>query len=253
MTPVSIHQPNFLPWMKLMAKIAASDVHVVYDTVQYTRSEFHARQRMKNRSGGTSWLSVPIMHTGERQVLCDVRIDPRQTWRRRHLEHLEVHYRSTPHFDELYPLVQEVYQRDHDHLVEHNVDLTSALCRYLGFGTRIVRASDLDAPVPEHRQERWLELVRAAGGDAHLTSSGSTYEVDWSPFHRAGVPVLEQRFEHPVYAQPHGEFVPGLGVLDLLFVQGRSSASTIHASSRFESSGAPAAGSIANPQRSVLR
>lgn len=248
MTAVSIHQPNFLPWTKLMAKIAASDVHIVYDTAQYTRSEFHARQRMKNDAGRTFWLSVPVAHTGERQCLCDVRIDPRQNWHREHLKQLKVQYRGTPHFDELYALVREVYRRDHDHLVEHNLDLTSALCGYLGFRTRLVRASELDVPVPEDRQERLLEMVRGVGGETHLTSSGTTYSVDWSPFHRAGVPVLDQRFEHPVYAQPHGEFIPGLGVLDLLFVEGPSAAETIRGSSRFESSELT---SVANPQRSV--
>lgn len=249
MTAVSIHQPNFLPWTKLLAKIALSDVHIVYDTAQYTRTEYHARQRMKNQSGGTSWLSVPVAHTGDRQWLCDVRIDQRQNWRRGHLKHLKVHYRRTPHFDELYDLVREVYRRDHDRLVDHNLDLTTELCRYLGVETQILRASDLDVPVPEDRQERLLELVRSVGGDTHLTSSGTSYSVDWAPFHRAGVPVLEQVFEHPVYAQPHGEFVPGLGVLDLLFVEGPAAASTLRASSRFEQS--LDATPVANPRRSV--
>ena len=83
----------------------------------------------------------------------------------------------------------------------------------------------------------------------HLTSSGTAYSVDWSPFHRAGVAVLDQRFEHPVCAQPHGEFVPGLGVLDLLFVQGPAAAGTIRASSCVARSldGGP----VANPLRSV--
>jgi hypothetical protein len=35
---VSVHQPNFLPWVKLLDKIIASDVYVVYDTVQFTKS-----------------------------------------------------------------------------------------------------------------------------------------------------------------------------------------------------------------------
>ncbi|MEB3371650.1 WbqC family protein [Saccharopolyspora mangrovi] len=248
MTAVSIHQPNFLPWTKLMAKIALSDVHIVFDTAQYTRSEFHARQRIKNQAGGTSWLSVPVAHTGERQRLRDVRIDQRQQWKRRHLKHLTIHYGCTPHFDELYALVLEVYRRDHDHLVDHNLDLTTALCAYLGFDTPLVLASELDVPVPDNRQERLLELVRGVGGDAHLTSSGSTYQVDWSPFRRAGVPVLDQHFEHPVYAQPHGEFVPGLGVLDMLFVEGPSAAEKIRASSRFRLSEPT---TVANPLRSV--
>ncbi|RRO18868.1 hypothetical protein EIL87_04970 [Saccharopolyspora rhizosphaerae] len=250
MTAVSIHQPNFLPWTKLMAKIVASDVHVVYDTAQYTRSEFHARQRMKNQAGGTSWLSVPVVHTGDLQLLREVRVDHRQNWQRGHLKHLKVHYRRTPHFDELYELVREVYRRDHELLVDLNLGLTTALCDYLGVRTRFVRASELGVPVPEGRQERLLQLVRGVGGDAHLTSSGSTYAVDWSPFHRAGVPVLDQVFEHPVYAQPHGEFVPALGVLDLLFVEGPAAADTIRASTRFRAS---TPSSVADPQRSAVR
>ena len=45
MTSVCLHQPNFMPWTKLLAKIAASDVYVAYDTVQFTRTEYHNRQR----------------------------------------------------------------------------------------------------------------------------------------------------------------------------------------------------------------
>ena len=51
MTAVSVHQPNFMPWLKLLDKVLASDVYVAYDTVQYTKSEYHARQRVRTRTG----------------------------------------------------------------------------------------------------------------------------------------------------------------------------------------------------------
>ena len=41
MTIACLHQPNFLPWTKLISKIAASDVWIVYDSAQYTKTEFH--------------------------------------------------------------------------------------------------------------------------------------------------------------------------------------------------------------------
>ena len=44
MVGVCLHQPNYLPWTKLLAKIAMSDVYVAYDSVQFTRSEYHNRQ-----------------------------------------------------------------------------------------------------------------------------------------------------------------------------------------------------------------
>ena len=51
MVGVSLHQPNFIPWTKLMAKIVASDVYVAYDSVQFTRTEYHNRQRLRARHG----------------------------------------------------------------------------------------------------------------------------------------------------------------------------------------------------------
>ena len=35
---VSVHQPNFMPWLKLLDKILASDVYIAYDTAQFTKT-----------------------------------------------------------------------------------------------------------------------------------------------------------------------------------------------------------------------
>src|SRR5262249_57060111 len=58
---VSLHQPNFLPWTKLVDKILASDIYIAYDSVQYTHSEFHARQWITGRDGPV-WLSGPVLN-----------------------------------------------------------------------------------------------------------------------------------------------------------------------------------------------
>ncbi|HEY4022082.1 MAG TPA: WbqC family protein, partial [Pseudonocardiaceae bacterium] len=68
------------------------------------------------------------------------------------------------------------------------------------------------------REERLLELVRAVGGDEHLTSTTSTHEIDWSGFAEAGIPVRAQEFIAPVYEQS----IPNLAAADLLFWRGRS-------------------------------
>lgn len=232
MTTVSVHQPNFMPWIKLMAKVLASDIFVAYDSVQFTRKEFHARQLLKTQLGKTSWLSVPVVSTGSRQILKDTRISYDADWRSMHLSFLGTHYAGAPYFEEVFALIEKVYARRHELLVDHNIDLLEEFCRYLGSDVRIVRASSL--PHCGEREERLLALVRNAGGDTHLTSTSTTHYIDWSLFERAGIPVLEQVFDHPVYEQPHGEFIPNLGVGDLLFARGRAAACILRSSSRFE-------------------
>jgi hypothetical protein len=130
-------------------------------------------------------------------------------------------------------LIADVYSRRHSRLVDLNVDLVEAMCTYLGIDVRIVRATTL--PHAGDRTERLIQLVSSAGGDTHLTSTiGTRHEyVDWSRFPGAGLSVLGQEFEHPVYPQLHGGFIANLSSLDLLFSRGRQAAGILRKAAHF--------------------
>ena len=60
MTVVAIHQPNYVPWPGYFHKLAACDVFVHLDAVQYPRGQsFAARNRIKTPNGVT-YLTVPV-------------------------------------------------------------------------------------------------------------------------------------------------------------------------------------------------
>ena len=236
MVTVSVHQPNFMPWLKLMAKVLDSDVYVAYDSVQFTRQEFHARQLFRTLAGTTGWLTVPVLSTGARQTLKDVRI-AENGWRDTHLAFLESNYSQTPCFDQVFPLIHTVYARGHDMLVDLNLDLLEQFCRYLGSAVTIIKASSLKHA--GSREERLLSLVRNAGGDAHLTSTANTHVIDWTGFVQAGIPVYHQLFDHPVYPQGTGVFTPNLSVVDLLFHAGTTTAEILASCSHRELRHAP--------------
>lgn len=217
---VSVHQPNFLPWLKLLDKILASDVYIAYDTAQYTRSEYHARQKVKTLTGPV-WLSLPLRHVRDtRQAIKDMHLENNQPFRYRHRKVLRNAYRSTPYFDDVYGIMEKVYERDHERMVDLNLDLIEAYCAYLDAPVRIVRASAL--PHEGGRTERVVQLVRAVGGTTHLTSTygGDHQDLDWSRFADAGLGVLSQRFQHPRYAQVGRDFIPHLAAVDMLFSRG---------------------------------
>jgi hypothetical protein len=218
---VSVHQPNFLPWLKLLDKILASDVYVAYDTVLYTKTEYHHRQKVRTPTG-PEWLTVPVRHVrGVQQFIKDIRIDNKQPFRRRHLQVLRRSYGSAPYFDEVFAILEETYARDHERLVDLNMDLIESFCSYLQSPVRIVRASTL--PHEGDRAQRLVDLVRNAGGSEHLTSSfgAGHQDVDWWQFERAGLGIRVQRFEHPEYEQIGDGFIPNLAAVDMLFSCGR--------------------------------
>lgn len=230
---VSVHQPNFMPWLKLLDKILGSDVYVAYDTVIYTRSEYHGRQQIK-RDGRADWLSVPLVKVpGTQQLIMDVMIDNSQPFRQRQLRLIRLAYGKTPYFDEVYPVIAGAYGKGQERLVDLNLDLISALCDYLGSPVRIVTASSLerDRSTDElaDNTQRIIDLVRAVGGTVHLTSTYGTARqyIDWPRVQAAGLPVWSQEFDHPVYPQSGADFLPHLAAIDMLFSRGTETAAIL--------------------------
>ncbi len=121
----------------------------------------------------------------------------------------------------------------HTMLVEFTTDLISTILDYLGCRTRLVLASSL--PHSGDNTDRLIQLTTGVGGDEHITSTWGTERryIDWPRVADAGIKVRTQEFIQPRYRQQFEPFVPDLGVLDLLFAQGKSAFTTIAGSSNF--------------------
>jgi hypothetical protein len=233
-TRISVHQPNFLPWTKLFDKILASDVYVAYDSVQYTHSEFHSRQRITGRDGPV-WLSVPVVTRGRgRQPLWAVELVDDRAWRDAHLRLVTEHYRGAPYFREVMMLLESVYAGDDRLLVDFNLRLLGALLDYVRAPVGVVRATWF-----EHggdNTERIIQLTQAATGDVHLTSTYGTPRryIDWTRVAAAGIAVESQQFSEPRYRQRFEPFRPNLSVVDLLFALGPATAELLSARRQFD-------------------
>ena len=224
MTRVSVHQPNFLPWTKLFDKVLGSDVYIAYDSVQYTRTEFHSRQRITGRSGPV-WLSVPVLTRGRgRQPLWAVELVDDRAWRDSHLRLLTEHYRGAPYFCEVMAVLESVYAGDDRLLVDFNLRLLRGLLDYVGATVRIARATWFAHG--GDNTERIIQLTRTVAGDVHLTSTYGTPRqyIDWTRVVAAGITVDSQQFSEPHYRQQFEPFQPNLSVVDLLFAMGPAAA-----------------------------
>jgi len=71
--------------------------------------------------------------------------------------------------------------------------------------------------VDEQASEMLISLTRVAGCDAYMCGGGAEGYQEDTAFAAAGVGLIYQNFQHPVYPQIGAkEFVPGLSVIDAL-------------------------------------
>ena len=92
---ISIHQPQYMPWLPYYSKIARSDIFVFLDNVQYQKNGLQNRNEFKN-SNGRFWLTVPVSaHLGDK--LNEVKI-VNNGWPKKHVKSVSMNYAKSSFF-----------------------------------------------------------------------------------------------------------------------------------------------------------
>lgn len=208
---VAVHQPNYLPWLGYFQKIAASDVFVFLDDVEYTSNSWINRNKIKTPDGWT-WLTVPVH--GSSELITDVEIaDDR--WRDTHQKSLQASYGGTDHYNAVVDIFDETYARSWESLCELNIHLVRSIADRLGLECRFVRSSSMD--VDAAKTERIVRLCSALDADRYRSGTGARSYLEPAAFEAAGIDLSFQSVEYPRYEQRFDEFVPNLSVVDPLF------------------------------------
>ncbi len=215
MTVVCAHQPDFLPWLGFFQRFRQCDLFVVLDDVQFLRRGWHHRDKIKTASG-VQWLTVPVVKRGRyEQTIADVEIDNDTPWVRKHLGTLRAAYGKTAYFDAHFEAITAIYEKNHRHLIDLNMDFIGYLCSVFGVAPEVRMSSTLGTSATS--TQRLVEIVTAVGGTKYLSGLGARDYLEEDAFRDAGLGVQWQAFEHPVYAQQFGAFEPGLSAIDALF------------------------------------
>jgi WbqC-like protein family len=222
---VAAHQPHYMPWLGYLDKLAKADLFVVMDDLQFEPQNFQNRQRVRLPTA-SAWLTVPVEHGEPLQRICDKRIEPaanaRQSWRHRHWATLETNYRRAAHWARYAGELRAIYDREWTHLLDLDLHMLELARRWLDIRTPVVLASSLG--LAGSKTDRLIDLCHKVGARCYLTGSGGSQSyLDSEQLGRAGVGVIWQRFEHPIYAQRYDRgFDSHLGFIDLVLNHGPS-------------------------------
>jgi hypothetical protein len=213
---VTIHQPDFLPWLGFFDRWLKSDLYIVLDDVQFIRRGWYHRDNIKTALG-VKWLSVPVIKKGRYyQLIKDVEINNCENWRSKHLNTLHASYGRAPCFEPVYHSIKKIIQRQHRFLIDLNMELLRFCANMLEIDTPIAFSSQFQETAGG--TERLVRLVKKAGGDVYLTGLGAKDYLNEEAFAKEDIQIRWQSFTHPIYPQLHGDFKRMLSVIDFLMM-----------------------------------
>ncbi|MBF0511956.1 MAG: WbqC family protein [Candidatus Omnitrophica bacterium] len=221
---ITIHQPQYLPWLGYFDKIAKADIFILLDNVQFKKNEWQNRNRIRTPEGW-QWLTVPVLHHfGDK--INETKINNKEPWRKKHLRALELNYSKAPFFAQYYPRFQEGLNHEWDNLSDLNVYFVGMILDMLKVKTKTVLASEYEAT--EHKTLRLVDLCKTFKAQTYLSGQGGQDYLDVEQFKINNIDIVIQKYEHPVYNQmwqgPKSQgFISHLSIIDLIFNSGPES------------------------------
>ncbi|HET9652144.1 MAG TPA: WbqC family protein, partial [Usitatibacter sp.] len=137
-------------------------------------------------------------------------------------------YRKAPYFAHYEERLAQILHAPWERLVDLDLAMLDFLRDAFSIRTPLRRSSQMKAE--GSRSELLMNLCLEIGAGTTFLGGigGSRRYLDLEAFHRAGIGVQWQQFEHPAYAQcGDAPFMPGLTSLDFLFNCGPAAAETL--------------------------
>ena len=219
---VSVHQPQYIPWLVFFDKIEKRDCFVFLDQVQYKPREYQNRNRIRTKNGWI-WLTVPVISKGlGRQKICDVKINNDINWQKKHWRSLKSYYQKAPFFKDHYNFFERVYFAKWERLIELNIHITKYLLKKLNIKIPLYYESEIGTS--SRATDRIIEICKKLKADTYLSGIGGKAYLEELKFFQAGIQLIYQEYNHlpyhQLYTKDFDQFLPNMSAVDLLFNEG---------------------------------
>lgn len=217
----TIMQPTYIPWLGYFDLIDSADRFILLDDAKLKKRSWQVRNRIKTQYG-EEYLTIPVKKTkdGEEPMINEAVINYRELWQRRHLQSIRRAYSQSQFFDEVYVFLEGLLNHRTELLRGFTVNIIVSICKIIGLKKELILSSTLEG-LTGAKDLRSVSICKKFGCEKYVSPQGSAVYIDrYSPggeFPKHNISLFYQNYEHPVYPQQFGEFLPYMSAIDLFF------------------------------------
>lgn len=224
----SIHQPSYFPWLGLLSKIGSSDLFICLDGVQLADRAYQHRNIFLTNGGEVKYLTLNVEKKGYRDLsIREIKLSS-DIWQKKHSEFIKNNYKKHLFFDEIYPIINPIFESKYTFLIDVLTDSMSCIFKLFDLNVEFVLQSSLDYDKSLRKSDLIINLLKRSKSVKYLSGKGAMEYQIAEDFSHAGLKLMYHSFSHPEYYQKNSkDFKSGLSSLDLLFNKGMVSSREI--------------------------
>jgi len=233
LTIITMHQPNYLPWIGLFSKVMQTECFVIMDTFKYTRHGVTHRNKIRTNAG-SCYLTIPINKEFTMTNINNVALPQNKGWREIHWKSIYQNYVKTDFFKDHSNYFEKLYKQDFHYLWQLNMDIIHYMLKSFEINVEIIMASDLNIETNLKHTDMIIAILKNIGANIYLSGPSGRNYLELGKFSQNNCNCKFVKFTHPVYKQRYPGFEPNLSAIDLLFNVGPQSGQVIKDSGSIE-------------------
>jgi hypothetical protein len=213
---IAMMQPYLFPYLGYFQLIAAADVFVLGDDLQYVKDGWINRNRILN-NGEPGLITFPLKK-GHHDFNINERYlsDNFQDEITRLLKTIGMTYSRAPRRDDVLPLLEKIMRYPQKNLALYSENSIREIGAYLKIITPIVISSELKLPPPTDHQDRVILTMKALGGATYINPIGGRGLYCSKYFSQKNLKLKFHRMHAITYPQLKAPFVPNLSIIDVM-------------------------------------
>ena len=213
---ISIHQPQYIPWLPYFLKIANSDSFIFLDSVDFQKNGVQNRNEIKTGQG-RNWLTIPVSQNLGQKIK-DTEINNNLNWKKKHWLSLKNCYGKSEFFKDYEPYLESFYAKDWQNLCDLNIELTKMMMKWLDIDVPTYKSSDMKSV--GSGSNLILDLCKNNGATKYISGIGGKNYLNTQSFESAGIEIVFLENKLPIsYSQlfPKIDFFNDLSAIDVIF------------------------------------
>ena len=210
---VSIHQPDYIPYLGYFYKIEKSDLFIFLDDVQFSNNNMHHWNKIKTPQGECR-LKIPVKYDFGDHIN-EVSTKDQLNWKQKHLKTIEMNYSRCRYFNEIFKEFKMILLENYTNLSYMNIAINMHICKKFEFKTNYQLASNF--AIKTKKENRVIDICKAAGANTYISGNGARVYQSSEHFKDNGINLVYTNYSSFEYDQQWKGFLPNLSVLDYIF------------------------------------
>lgn len=216
---VAIMQPYFFPYIGYFQLIAASDVFVLHDDVQYIKGGWVNRNRILF-NGESRMITLPVQKDAyDLPINARSYVDDKQA-RKDIINLVKQSYAKAPCYRQVFTMLEELMMFEDNNVARFNENLIRRIADYMGLTCKIITSSGMEKDDSLAGEQRVLDMCKRLGATDYTNPQGGQSLYDTATFRKAGIDLRFLFMRPTPYTQRAVGFVPYLSIIDALMELG---------------------------------